>query len=548
MKPPSHEPVQAASEPELATIANALAGRTINSADRTRLRDAIKWARDAIEAGDDPLGETFCRLRSPEVRRRAGAVYTPRPIVDAMVRWAAGIDPEPVRVVDPGTGSGRFLLAAGRAFPKAELVAVELDPLARRCLEANAKVLRMHRRLAAAATDYRSLELPPVAGPTLFLGNPPYVRHHGISKDWKTWFADAAAELGLGASKLAGMHVHFLLKTCQLAKRGDYGSFVTAAEWFDASYGHLVRRMLATVLGGTSVHVIRPGAMPFPGTATTAAVTCFRFGKAPTAIRFREVANLDQLDGLQGGVCVTRNALTESRRWSTFLRPPARQPQGHIELGEFCRVHRGQVTGCNRVWITTADTGELPDAHLLPVVSRARELLNAGPWLRESSTLKRLVCLPEDLHELDEHTRQRVEAFLAWARTQGAHRSYVATHRRRWWSVPVPPTAPILCTYMARRPPAFVRNLCRARHLNIAHGIYPRAPMSAPLLDALATWLHDNVPTTAGRTYSGGLTKFEPGEIERVLIPPLEELQEQTPKTKPNQRPLSPRPLGHSVA
>jgi tRNA1(Val) A37 N6-methylase TrmN6 len=36
----------------------------------------------------------------------------------------------PQRVIDPGAGSGRYLLAAGRRFPGARLIGVEIDPLA----------------------------------------------------------------------------------------------------------------------------------------------------------------------------------------------------------------------------------------------------------------------------------------------------------------------------------------------------------------------------------------------------------------------------------
>ena len=100
-----------------------------------------------------------------------------------------------------------------------------------------------------------------------------------------------------------------------------------------------------------------------------------------------------------------------------------------------------------------------------------------------------------------------------------ADKSYIAGNRRAWWAVELRDPAPLLCTYMARRPPAFVRNPCGARHLNIAHGIYPREPLAAGTLDALANWLQQNVCTSAGRTYAGGLTKFEPREIERILIP-----------------------------
>jgi hypothetical protein len=86
------------------------------------------------------------------------------------------------------------------------------------------------------------------------------------------------------------------------------------------------------------------------------------------------------------------------------------------------------------------------------------------------------------------------------------------------------PPAPILCTYMARRPPAFVRNRCAARHINIAHGLYPRGTMADATLDALAAFLRGNVAQSSGRTYAGGLTKFEPKELEQIAVPPLAEL------------------------
>jgi len=72
---------------------------------------------------------------------------------------------------------------------------------------------------------------------------------------------------------------------------------------------------------------------------------------------------------------------------------------------------------------------------------------------------------------------------------------------------------------MARRPPAFVRNKAAAHHINVAHGIYPREPMAESTLDALAASLRDAAPAAVGRTYSGGLVKFEPSEMARIHIP-----------------------------
>jgi len=50
--------------------------------------------------------------------------------------------------------------------------------------------------------------------------------------------------------------------------------------------------------------------------------------------------------------------------------------------------------------------------------------------------------------------------------------------------------------------------------------------LSEGALDALAGFLARHVPVTSGRTYAGGLTKFEPTEMERLLVPDLPELNE----------------------
>jgi hypothetical protein len=48
--------------------------------------------------------------------------------------------------------------------------------------------------------------------------------------------------------------------------------------------------------------------------------------------------------------------------------------------------------------------------------------------------------------------------------------------------------------------------------------------MPDAVLDALAAFLRENVAQAAGRTYAGGLTKFEPKELERIAVPPLDVL------------------------
>jgi hypothetical protein len=136
-----------------------------------------------------------------------------------------------------------------------------------------------------------------------------------------------------------------------------------------------------------------------------------------------------------------------------------------------------------------------------------------------------VIDLPVDLDEFDADERKAVDRFLVKARAAGAHQAYVAVNRKAWWSVGLRKPAPILATYMARRPPAFVRNRALARHINIAHGLYPRGPLKESVITGLVNYLAEATSMDDGRTYAGGLTKFEPREMERLIVPGLELLE-----------------------
>jgi hypothetical protein len=438
-----------------------------------------------------------------------------------MIAWAAGTGIRPARVVDPGSGSARMLLAAGRRWPQAALVGVEIDPAAAIIGRASLAAAGFAGRSAVLLGDYRCAALPPAGGPTLFLGNPPYVRHHQIAAPGKEWLRHAAQEQGVAASGLAGLHAHFFLATARHAAPGDLGVLITAAEWLDVNYGRLVRELLLGGLGGEAVHLVEPAVPVFADAAATSVITCFRPGAAPDAIRMRRVAGPAGLGALAGGTPVPAAVLRAAPRWGPLLRPgqPGRLPEGHVELGELCRVHRGQVTGANAVWVTAGAHPLVPARFLVPAVTRARELIAAGPVLPSAAPLRRVISLPADLGTLPGGEQDAVARFLRHATAAGAADSYVARHRTPWWRVRLGAPPPILASYMGRRPPVFVRNQADASYLNIAHGLYPREPLAAGILDALAAFLSGSVTQGQGRVYAGGLVKFEPREMERLPVP-----------------------------
>lgn len=518
------------------TLGAAEAGGRLSAAERRLARAAVGLppvssgevtaVTAAIRDGQDPLGKAFCALRDPARRRADGAVYTPGQLVGPMVGWV--LEQSPGRVVDAGCGSGRFIGEIVRRDAGVEGVAVDADPLATLTTRAALAVLGA-RRARVINADYTRVSLPGFAGRTAFIGNPPYVRHHQLTADAKDWAQQAAARLGHRISGLAGLHAYFFLATALLGRRGDVGCFVTSAEWLEVNYGAIMRALVLDDLGGKSVHVLEPRALPFEGTQTTAVITAFEIGSRDPDIRLQDVESLGQLTHLAtAGRPVARERLRETSRWTALLRSGAKPPPGFIELGELCRVHRGTVTGANATWVVRHHP-DLPVSVLFPSVTKARELFAAGPVLNRCDHLRLVVDIPAELDRLDPAERAQVARFIQAAKKAGVDKGYIASHRRAWWSVGLKDPAPILATYMARRPPTFVLNATQARHINIAHGLYPRQPLGKHTLARLAQALRDSTALSSGRTYAGGLVKFEPKEMERLMVPDLATLQSREP-------------------
>ena len=472
-----------------------------------------------IAGGRDPLGSAFARIRPADERRRSGATYTPRAVVEAMVSYMADRYPDASRIVDCGAGSGRFALEFAERFPSATVVAVERDPLAAAILRTNVAASPHSGRIAVVEADFRTAELPAVEGRTLFVGNPPYVRHHDIGSEGKEWLARTSAALGLKTNALSGLHVHFFVRVLQIARQGDAGLFITSAEWLESAFGQSMRQMLAGPLGGLEVFVLDPAKSLFDDAQVTSAVTEFCVGTRDPNVR---VSAIPDIGGMReaGGVssAMRRDEAAGRRTWSADSSSDEIS-EGMIRLGEMFSVNRGQVTGGNKVWIAGPKTPPLPRRFLTACVTRATDLIAAGETLAGSDALRHVVTLPADLGLVAEDEKALVDVFLAWAREQGGAESFTAKARKAWWCVAFKSPAPILCTYMGRRPPVFVRNVAGAAHVNIAHGLYPRKDMTDETLERVSRWLFENPVLTGGKTYGGGLRKFEPREIERIAVP-----------------------------
>lgn len=529
----------AAAEPGLVRLALELgadrAGGGLSAAESQLIQQALESragadrspdrVREEIRGGGDPLGDAFCQARPALQRRAAGTFYTPPALVEPMIDWV--LRRNPVRLVDPGCGSGRFAAAALRRRPDLVVVAVDTDPLATILARANFAVLGAANAIVKQA-DYTALELPHIEGRTAFVGNPPYIRHHELSAAAKALVIAAAKRAGHRASGLAGLHAHFFVATAHLAQPGDVGCFVTSAEWLDVNYGSVIRELLLGRLGGTSLHMIDPREVPFEDAMTTAVITCFEVGSRPEAPKLRLLGSPPALGTLDEGAGIARSSLTASRRWTPLLRDAGADIGlgAAVPLRTVARVHRGIVTGANVYFLLTRE-----QAHRFgvldwcrPAITSAKEILTAGGVVHDGPERRLLLDIPRSV---DRSAYPALDAYLR----SGEHPQegqdpvcarYIPRHRKPWWYLGPVTAPPVVATYMARQAPVFALNPDGLALINIGHGIYPHEPSRLERLTSLVKVLNERRDAFrgGGRTYHGGLEKFEPREMEALPIPP----------------------------
>ena len=324
-----------------------------------------------------------------------------------MVEWA--IAQGPVRVVDPGCGSGRFSSIVAAHDPNIEILAIDVDALATLACRA-VLACRRARNVRVLNADFISMQIPSVNGRTDYIGNPPYTRHHDLTERQKRDGKELAKTLRLRLSGLAGLHVYFLLASLRGGQDGDVACFITSAEWLDIGYGQTLRRALLDRATHVNIHVVHPEATVFQNIMTTAAITCLEIGEGQAPVRFRVLRSLVGSGDLnQGGRYLPRKTVAQSPRWGALARNGgSKTVRRTTRLGDIVRVSRGAVTGCNQYFLLEKnDVERLGLAeYVIPVISSAKEVFEARGSLRFSGGTRLLLDPPKEtkleLSELSE--------------------------------------------------------------------------------------------------------------------------------------------------
>jgi len=498
-------------------------------------------------------------------RNKLGQFATPTALAADIVKYARTLLPIDIKIrfLDPAFGTGALYSALLQQFSLSQIVeavAYEIDPH----YGNEAIKLWCETPLKLKIADFTQA-LPPNsdwAKANLLICNPPYVRHHHLSRAEKLRLQQVTEQMaGIKLSQLASIYCHFLcISDAWIAPYGLNGWLIPTG-FMDVNYGQPIKDYLLNRVTLLRIHCFDPANVQFEDALCTSAVVWFK--KAlPPANHVVELTYGGTLTKPQMSLMMSVETLHHTPKWTMFglVSGGVNSQKQPLKLKDLFTIKRGLATGANDFFVLTKEQFydyQLPLEFLKPILPSPRFLLideieadslgnpilvrQASP--KENCQLFLLSCdLPPD--EVKAKYPSLWE-YLEMGVRQGICDRYLCKHRSPWYSQEKRSPSPFLCTYMGRqdtgrgRPFRFILNHSSATATNVYLMLYPKPALAKALLDKpellKQVWqalnaISDEMLIGEGRVYGGGLHKLEPRELGNALA---EKIFEVLPKCSP---------------
>lgn len=409
------------------------------------------------------------------------------------------------------------------------------------------------------------------------ISNPPYSRHHELNEEYKERVnSQAETELGRNLSALSPMYAYFYYHSTKFLSPGGRMSFITPSEFLETSYGESLKQYLVDEYDIKALVLFdRDETSKFDEAMTTSLVS---FLEKPNSEgdedELTRIVRVDGepsertlLDAINGDVegqtewgfinVVRQDNLDAEEKWTSLFDPLDIDTSGLTELSELATVNRGIATGKNDYFCLTQNEVEewnIDKKYLSKIVRNSRSVpgydYTTEDWEQEREEggeawvlyhLKELdsdqinQAMPDEAEgnatltayadeDFENNETPSVIEYLQHGMSDNveAHSGYLARNRNPWFVVDRRDPPPILVTYMSRGGSRFIRNETDARNLSNLHGIYFDVDITESQMKALLAYLNSGfaseVVRRSGRTYSSGMDKIEPNEMEGVPV------------------------------
>src|SRR5579872_1514466 len=422
------------------------------------------------------------QARTQKDRNRMGQFATPPALALEMLGFAKHLLPSNTRIsfLDPAFGTGSFYSALLQTFHSKRIekaVGFEID---KHYGDKTRALWNGNRNLELHIHDFTTAA-PPKAEDRfdLVICNPPYVRHHHLTRAQKTTLRNLTqTSLGLSLSGLTGLYCYFLLLADSWVREDGVCIWLVPAEFMDVNYGVPLKEYLLTRVTLMQIHRFEPEDVQFTDALVSSAVVCFRKAPPPSnhSVNFSFGGSLSEPKRLEA---VPLAGLQAKSKWDGRATVNSVSVDRQLTLSDLFHIKRGLATGDNKFFILPKkriSELQLPMQFFKPILPSPRYLrIDEVESDHEGNPVLEQQLFILDCRLSEEELRSRYPRLWKYLETgkQDVANGYLCKSRSPWYSQENRPAPLFLCTYMGRSngnsgaPFRFILNKSKATAANV---------------------------------------------------------------------------------
>ena len=344
---------------------------------------------------------------------------------------------------------------------------------------------------------------------------------------------------GMKANKLINAWVAFLVACVQLLSENGRIAFVIPAEILQVAYAEDLRLFLSEHLA--KITLITFEQLVFPNIEQEVVVFIGEKGSVEKGIRIIEMSDLsgfEKLDLQQNGFQKMQHVKEKWTRYFTTAKEmeliqTIRTDKRFAKFADYGLINVGITTGNNGFFSISekvCDEYDLGDV-TLPLIGRSSHahgiFFTDEDWKINKASGKnaRLVNFPDI--PIEDYPEKH-KAYIALGEASGENKGYKCSIRERWYIVP---SVWIPDAFFLRRNnlyPKFVLNRCDAVSTDTMHRIkFNLGVKPENILLAYYNSISFAFTEICGRSYGGGVLEILPGEMGSIILPKLDDINEE---------------------
>ena len=461
-----------------------------------------------------------------------GAVYTPAEVADALISNALegyqGLD---ISILEPSVGDGQFLrLMDQQLLGNASLCAVDIDDMVVEHLK-NERGAEDTKNIRFVVDEFVKFSLETSEKFDLIIGNPPFIRRHNFSNQFKSSLAELADITNYPMHQLKNSWAAFVVCAEQMLSEKGCMAFVLPYEILSVLYGHYLLQTVIQNFLRVDFYISNEKAFKEIDQDAVCIIARKEVSASNKGYFLNHVKTLSDLTPYSScEIRISDNIDLPLELKSSLIPRETIQVLDQIRvktvnIGELCRTYPGLVTAANDFFIKSAR-----DLNMLGLDKWGKPVLKKGGFMPKgisftSNDYTKLVDKGEPAFFLhfkgDERAQfdENVHRYLSEGRAAGIDQRYKCRNRKYWYEVPYVPPSQGMFFKRSHKYPRVCINESDVLLTDTAYNIECKEGVT---MKGLCFSFYNSFTLlfaeVYGRFYGGGVLELTPNEFRHLPI------------------------------